>query len=349
MHRSLLEILVDPVSKFPVRLADARTGQSDDILEGTLRSRDGRIYPITNGIPRFVLTDDVDQKLTEETFAFKWGQAETYGSSQMDEVSRRWLIERYGFKSPEEMAKFFGCKRRVLDAGCGSGFSTSLWMLPPWEGGMWVGVDISLAIDIARRRLGHIQNTHFVQADILALPFARGSFDAVFAEGVLHHTPSTREALRSLLAVLAPGGEVLFYVYRRKAPIREFTDDHVRAVITQLPPAEAWARLRTLTKLAKALAELHVTVDVPEDIPYLGILAGQYDVHRLVYWHFAKLFWNERFSFEENNHVNFDWYHPRYAHRHTEDEVRRWCHEASLEIRRFDVQESGITVRAVKR
>ena len=38
-----------------------------------------------------------------------------------------------------------------------------------------------------------------------------------------------------------------------------------------------------------------------------GIKAGRYDVQRLVYWHIAKLFWNETFSFEANNHVNFDW------------------------------------------
>jgi len=46
--------------------------------------------------------------------------------------------------------------------------------------------------------------------------------------------------------------------------------------------------------------------------------------------------------------VNFDWYHPRYAHRQTEEEVRRWCGEAGLSIFHFDVQESGFTVRAIK-
>jgi hypothetical protein len=54
-------------------------------------------------------------------------------------------------------------------------------------------------------------------------------------------------------------------------------------------------------------------------------------------------------SFEENVHVNFDWYRPVYAHRHTADEVRAWCAEASLDITRFDEQESGYTVIARKR
>jgi hypothetical protein len=106
--------------------------------------------------------------------------------------------------------------------------------------------------------------------------------------------------------------------------------------------------LRPLTKLAKALSELKAEVEVPEDIPYLGIRAGRYDVQRLIYWHIMKLYWRDTFTLEENNHVNFDWYHPKYAYRHTEEEVRRWCDESRLSITRFDTQESGYTVRAIK-
>ena len=101
-------------------------------------------------------------------------------------------------------------------------------------------------------------------------------------------------------------------------------------------------------KARKALADLHIDVEVSEDVPLLGIKAGRYDVQRLIYWHVAKLYWNDGFSLEENNHVNFDWYHPTYAHRHTEDEIRGWCKGAGLTIQHFDAQESGYTVRAIK-
>jgi hypothetical protein len=122
----------------------------------------------------------------------------------------------------------------------------------------------------------------------------------------------------------------------------------VRAAVSTLPPDEAWEALRPLTELGRALAEMKVEVDVP-DVPVLGIAAGRYDVQRLIYWHFAKLFWNEKLTIEENLHVNFDWYHPRYAHRHTEEEVRAWCRRAGLEITRFDAADpSGFTVRAIK-
>jgi len=260
-------------------------------------------------------------------------------------------MQRYGFKSLADLQDFFGSRRRILDAGCGSGFSSSLFMDQRWRGkgnAEWIGVEISEAIDVAQERLGNIPGTHFLQADVLHLPFRQELFDTIISQGVLHHTPSTELALKSLVPLLEPGGEILFYVYRKKGPIREFTDDYIRSILSPLDPQEAWAQLRSLTRLGQTLAELHAEVEIPEDVPLLGIRAGRHDVQRLIYWHFAKLFWNEAYSDEENNHINFDWYHPRYAHRQTEDEVRAWCAESGLSITHWDAQESGFTVRAIK-
>jgi len=101
-----------------------------------------------------------------------------------------------------------------------------------------------------------------------------------------------------------------------------------------------------VTRLGQVLAETGTTITIPEDIPVLEIPRGTYDVQRLFYWHVAKLFWNPAMSFDENHHINFDWYHPVFAHRQTEAEVRSWCAELGLEIERFNAQESGFTVRA---
>lgn len=350
MHRSLLANLVDPISRSPLQM-DEKRGDERHVIDGLLRGPDRRSYVVSNGIPRFVLTDDQGQRQTQASFGFKWSRRDTYDSPAMQGVTRDWLVQRYGFKNVEGMRGYFGSRRRVLDAGCGSGFSASCWMTSEWRNGgpaEWIGADISSAIDVAQDRLGAFPGTHFLQADILQLPFREGTFDTIFSEGVLHHTPSTERALKVLASLLVPGGELLFYVYRKKGPVREFTDDCVRDALSRMSPEEAWAALRPLTRLGQALAELKAVVTVPEDIPYLGIKAGRHDVQRLVYWHFAKLFWRPECSFEENHHVNFDWYHPRYAHRHTREEIQRWCGEAGLSIRHCDEQESGFTVRAVK-
>jgi SAM-dependent methyltransferase len=345
VRESFVTRLVDPLDGGPLTLHVDRS-VSGDIVEGRL-TRDGRNYQIRDGVPRFVLTEDADQRQTEESFGFKWQQTSTYDAPGMREVSRTWLVQRYGFQSAEQMQSYLASRGTVLDAGCGSGFSSSLWLSPQWSG-EWIGADISVAIDVARRRLGHIPRTEFVQADVLQLPFPPGTFDAVFSEGVLHHTPSTERALKGLVPLLKRGGELLIYVYRRKGPVREFTDDFIRDRISGLAPEEAWAQLRPLTRFGQALAELRAEVEIPEDVPLIGLKAGRYDVQRLVYWHFVKCFWNPAFSFEENTHVNFDWYHPRYAHRHTAGDLQSWCADAGVRITHFDEQDSGFTLRGLK-
>lgn len=349
MHEQLLAMLADPTNHQNL-IAEPSFGPDQTVIEGSLISQAGR-YPIRNGIPRFVLTQDVDQRQTEAAFSYKWQRRDSYDSQQVSDSHRAWLVEKYGFVSFEAMQIHFGTKETILDAGCGSAFSSSIWLNEDWQKnghGQWVGVDISEAIDVAQERVGHFPGTHFVQGDILQPPFKTESFDLIFSEGVLHHTPSTRLALLALIPLLKPGGEMMFYVYRKKGPIREFTDDYIREIVSQLPEEQAWELMRPLTKLGQSLAELKVEVEIPQDIPYLGIKAGKIDIQRFFYWHVAKMFWNEDFSFEENLHVNYDWYQPRYAHRQTEAEVRAWCDEGGLKIHHFHEQESGYSVRAIK-
>jgi SAM-dependent methyltransferase len=350
LRRSLLEILADPVSRDAFDLTPSEV-DGEDIVSGELRSSSGATYPIVDAIPRFVRTEDEGQRQTQSSFGYKWTKRDSFGSPGMREELHAWLIERYGFGSRDEMSAYFGSRRRTLDAGCGAGLAASAYLSDDWsrDGAEWVGVDISQAIDVAHELLGRFPRTHFVQGDVMQLPFRSESFDLIISEGVLHHTPSTERAFKALVGLLAPGGEIMFYVYRRKAPIREFTDDYIRQQLAFLTPDEAWDALRPLTRLGQALAELEAEVVVPEDVPLLGITAGRYDVQRLIYWHVAKLFWNSKMTFEENNHLNFDWYAPTYAWRHDEHEIRGWCADEGLAITRFDVHDAGFTVRAVKR
>jgi SAM-dependent methyltransferase len=349
MRELLLELLADPVDGSPLELADA-VSRDGEIESATLLGGGGRAYAVMRGIPRLVVGADPDQEQTRTSFAYKWSQRDSFGSEGMRRELHGWLFERYGFADAAAMRRYFGSRGRILDAGCGAGFATSAWMDGSWSerGAHWVGLDISDAIDVAQERLAGYPGTHFVQGDVSSPPFRNGAFDLIFSEGVLHHTPSTERAFAALVPLLAPGGELMIYVYRRKAPIREFTDDYVRGLLADLSPEEAWDALRPLTRLGQALAELGTEVEVPADVPLLGIRAGRYDVQRLLYWHVAKLFWNPELTFEENVHLNFDWYAPRYAHRHTEEQVRSWFGRAGLEITRLDAQAAGFTVRGVK-
>ena len=334
-------------------LADPETHQrllSTDDSE-MLKSPTGRTYPIVRGIPRLLPGHDAAQEQTQDCFAFKWAKTDTYDSPETKQMALNWYLQKYGFASVEAWSSFYNSRQRILDIGCGSGFSASLWLdSPGWTGrAMYVGADISTAADVALQRLGHLPNVQFIQGDALQLPFEDGAFDTVFSEGVLHHTPSTQAAIASGARVLASGGQFHFYVYKKKAPLREFADDHVREELAALSNEEAWEAMRGLTDLGKALSDLQQTLVLPRDIGVLGLKQGTFDLQRFFYNNVAKVFWNDTMSVEENVHVNFDWYRPAYAHRQTPEEVSAWCAEAGLEVQRMEVDDSGITVIASKR
>ena len=131
--------------------------------------------------------------------------------------------------------------------------------------------------------------------------------------------------------------------------MREYADDYVRERTTQMSVEECMEFSASMSELGRKLSELGATITLERDIPLLGIEAGEHDVQRLIYWHFLKCFWNDDFSPNLNDLVNFDWYHPPYASRHTEEEVRGWCDALGLAIEHIDVGDAGISVRAVRR
>jgi len=313
--------------------------------DGAAFERAGRSLVVSRGVVRDLAVSDLDQAQTRDTFAFKWSKRETYQSAGMRAVIAPWLRARYGALLSELEAQ--AGKPLVLDAGCGSGNAASMLFEDCAHAIRYVGADISSAVDLARETLAPMIADHvFVQGDLMSLPFRDGSFDVVLSEGVLHHTPSTQRAISATARLVRPGGLYAIYVYNKKGPVREFTDDFIRQKIADLPPQQAWEMLMPLTKLGKALGDLNVEIDVPEDVALLGIPKGRIDVQRLFYWYVCKLFHRSELSLDEMNHINFDWFMPKYCHRQTPEEVRAWCEAAGLKILSLNAEEAGITAIA---
>ena len=322
---------------------------TESLEEGTAFERRGQAFVVQNGIPRSRKLISKAQAQTSETFGFKWKKRDSFDSPASLARMREWLLERYGDLAQAPWLAEYGEQPLLIDAGCGAGMS-GLELLGPLVPRLrYLGVDVSEAVDVARHRFSERGLVGgFLQADISDLPLPEGSVDLIFSEGVLHHTNSTESTLKSLALLLKPGGRFLFYVYRRKGPLREFTDDYVRAKLQTMSPDEAWRAMEPLTQLGISLGELDVEIDIPGPIDLLGIPAGRINVQRLFYWHVVKIFYRPDLTFDEMNHINFDWYAPANAHRQSPEEVRSWCAEVGLEVEREVVEEAGITVIARK-
>ncbi|MBI5740640.1 MAG: class I SAM-dependent methyltransferase [Nitrospirae bacterium] len=293
---------------------------------------------------------DRKQQQTSECFAYKWAKRETYESEAVKQKIYKWLVERY-FGSEDARAVFLAGNKgkKILDAGCGSGFSASLLFGRHLNEMEYTGVDISDSVDTARARFREQGIRGDFIKDSIADMRLGDRFDVIISEGVLHHTSVPFDSFRNLVSHLNNKGVIMFYVYRKKAPAREFADDFIRERLKSLSDEEAWEKLLPLTKLGKIIGDLNIEMEIDEDIDMLEIPKGRYNIQRFFYWFFLKMYYDEKFSLEEMNHINFDWYRPLNCHRHTPEEVRQWCAEAGVVIERMDVQEAGITVVASKK
>ena len=93
---------------------------------------------------------------------------------------------------------------RTLEVGCGNG-SISAWLAERVSpGGTAVAVDLDLSLVRVRA-----QNLELRQADILAGPVDRGTFDLVTARAVLHHVADPETAILNMIASLRQGGALL--------------------------------------------------------------------------------------------------------------------------------------------
>lgn len=290
---------------------------------------------------------DEKERQTSECFSYKWGRRETYESDAMRQKAYRWLVERY-FGTEEEKNNFINQSKgkRILDAGCGSGFSSSVLFGEDLNEIKYLGVDLSDSIHAAQERFQELGlHGDFIKKSITTMKLDH-KFDIIFCEGVLHHTSNPLQSLRNLVSHLDRNGVIMFYVYRKKAVIREWVDDLIREKLKDLSNEKAWETLMALTKLGKVMGDLNIEIAVDEDIPLLEIPKGKYDLQRFLYWFFIKMYYDKNLSLEEMNHVNFDWYRPLICHRFQPEEIEAWLHELKLQKMRFVVEESGITVVA---
>lgn len=307
-------------------------------------------FVVRNGIPRSEKLLSETQSQTKDAFGFIWSESTRFKSEKSLEFLTEWYKSHYGDIANAHWWSDYGINPLLLDAGCGSGISSLGLFGERLKRVQYLGVDVSNAVEAARNRLkaSGVEGA-FLQTSLMDLPLSDSSVDVIYSQGVLHHTDSTELAIKSLAAKLKSGGRFLFYVYRRKGPIREFVDDFVRDKLQGISSEEAWRAMLPLTKLGKLLGDLNLEIEIPEPIALLEIPAGKINLQRFFYWHVLKAFHHPDMSLEELNHINLDWYMPVNAHRQTAEQVRTWCTDAGLAIEREHLQESGITVIARKK
>lgn len=121
----------------------------------------------------------------------------------------------------------------ILDAGCGMGRFVEV--ANKFDGEV-VGVDISKAVDRARKRTQDNPFTHLIQSDLSNLPFNKSSFDYIYCIFVIQHTPNPPKVFRHLLNYLKEDCQISLTAYEKSNyKIKDQLETSIRIVSTKLP------------------------------------------------------------------------------------------------------------------
>jgi 2-polyprenyl-3-methyl-5-hydroxy-6-metoxy-1,4-benzoquinol methylase/uncharacterized protein YbaR (Trm112 family) len=236
---------------------DCNTCYREEILEGTLECACGHSYPIVDGIPRMIrsATPAVADRRSSKSFGRQW--------AIYQEGDHTWFKDDAGLRKEEFLYNLQTTAeelpgKTMLDAGCGNG---ELTRSIAEHGLEIVAMDFSRSVEGARERLFKkgfpvSHRVHYLQGNVLELPLRPRSFDLVHSSGVLHHTPSTYRAFRSVSQAPKPGGKLYVQLYRRRPTWIHLVNVTLRAVTTRLPMGLLYGLCYVATPVHSALSRL---------------------------------------------------------------------------------------------
>jgi SAM-dependent methyltransferase len=312
-----------------------------EITEGLLTCRCGKIYPIVRGVPRFLpdafeehreftqgYYNQIEQyginlnsaekkhfirmfKKTQGTFGLQW---KTWGHSGRiygftDEEAKEWFLTDLTAKDIN--ASYFKGKT-VLEVGCGHGRFVKILNDLCDE---YVALDLGPSVELAREITQDRPKVHIIQANAMFPPLKEESFDYVWSHGVLHHTPSTKEAFRAVSKLpKKQTGRFYIWVYHKGGIIWEYGNRLARSITTRLPA--------TLLRLISY-----------STVPLLYLIPAYNKRVNL-----SNMTWSECAL------STHDWLAPKYQWHHSQEEVKSWFEEQGYErIEQTSANGVGIT------
>lgn len=312
-----------------------------EIVEGLLTCNCGRAYPVIRGVPRF-LPDSFDQhpeftqkyydeikkynrplnekdkdqfkkmfKETQGTFGKQWkiwGRSERiYGFT--DDEAKEWFLT--DLTSKDVNAAYFKGKT-VLEVGCGHGRFVKILNDLCSD---YIAMDLGPSVDLAREITKDRPTVHIIQANAMMPPLKDESIDYLWSHGVLHHTPSTKDAFIAVSKLTKKhGGRCYIWVYHKGGIIWEYGNRLVRSITTRLPAS---------------LLNLISYITVP-----LLYLIPAYNKRVNV----------SNMSWRECALSTHDWLAPKYQWHHSPEEVMSWFEaQGFTDIEQTSANGVGIT------
>lgn len=163
--------------------------------------------------------EDVKQKTKSV-----WGASPAGTTSSKEKPkSKEFFEEAFKYRSEYEQPWLYDVipfqtfqNKEVLEIGCGAGFDAYNIAR---EGAIYTGIDITPEnIERTKTHLSFFEiNGNVLEADAEKLPFIEKTFDIVYSNGVLHHTPDMQKSFLEAYRVLKQDGEFYVILYHKNS------------------------------------------------------------------------------------------------------------------------------------
>lgn len=228
MLKKWIKYLCDPIDKSSLGIFKITKRIGDDIISGTLRSKSGNSYKISDGVP-ILLNRSTQSIKSVDSFAYEWK------SFDFDFGKQGWLQD---IVKPILGSKNYFKNKTVLDCGAGSG-RQSLWIA---EAGAKFVFSVELS-DSARTMVKNVtkkyKNKVFViQADIAHLPIRKKyvKIDVAYCVNVIQHTRNPLKTIKEISMLLSKETEFIFNIYlKRKNNVLISIVQNIKKLLSKFP------------------------------------------------------------------------------------------------------------------
>lgn len=156
--------------------------------------------------------DEVQRQWNEDACGSHYVKESEQNTLEWYLEAERYRYDTYGPWMPEVMEFADHRGEKVLEIGAGMGTDLAQFAK---NGAICTDLDLSAGhLEHARRNFALRGLTAtFVHGDGEELPFPDDTFDVVYSNGVIHHTPNTQQVIERIHRVLKPGGKAIIMVY----------------------------------------------------------------------------------------------------------------------------------------
>ena len=261
-------------------------------------------------------------------------------------------IKNSTYKEFPKMSKYINQIKKnsnIVELGCGVGGSSLATLEKKFQSSNYFGFDISSGIYLAQKRFEKKSiSSVFFKTDLNELKPNKFA-DLVISFGVIQHTGDIPKAVEIISKCLKKDGYAIFNAYKKAPPIRYFSDNFIHDQIKKMKPNDALKELKSLTKFGISLAKSGIRVKVRENLDFLGIKRGNYNLQTFFFDYIFKTYVHENETFGRLLHLNSDWYYPENRNQISPKEFYKVIKKNNMKIMEKNITGTFISVICKKK